>query len=276
VSELLHFAEVAGDAPQVWLAMVHGIFGRGSNLRTLARKIVERRSEWGVFLVDLREHGRSMAMAPPHDIHSAARDLAELAAALGREGRAPVGLIGHSLGGKVVSRAAELLGPELAHLWILDSSPSAKPDAWSEKRDVPLVLRTLEAVVPDVKDRKSFVAALQERGLSAEISRWLAMSFDDERGLFSLDLGSMRSLLESYYLDDVWHLFEDQKLTAEAHFVIGEKSTSLDSADRRRLRELERSTAKVVVHDIDAGHWLHAERPAELAALIAEHLPELE
>jgi pimeloyl-ACP methyl ester carboxylesterase len=59
-------------APDRWLVLTHGIYGAGSNWRSIARKVNERRPEWGVVLVDLRQHGRSEPGPPPHTIAACA------------------------------------------------------------------------------------------------------------------------------------------------------------------------------------------------------------
>src|SRR5205085_6580304 len=60
------------------LLLTHGIYGAGSNWRSIARKLNERRPEWGVVLVDLRQHGRSEPGEPPHTIAACADDLRAL------------------------------------------------------------------------------------------------------------------------------------------------------------------------------------------------------
>src|SRR5436305_214981 len=73
----------AGSAPARWMLFLHGILGSGANWRTFAKQIVAERPSWGAVLVDLRLHGESQqGFGPPHTIAAAARDVAELIAAL--------------------------------------------------------------------------------------------------------------------------------------------------------------------------------------------------
>src|SRR5690606_2906740 len=100
VSARLHHERIAhgGAAPAAWLLLTHGIYGAGGNWRAIARKLVERRPDWGVVLVDLRQHGRSDAGEPPHTLDAAAGDLRALADQLGGS----EAMAGHSFGGTVV------------------------------------------------------------------------------------------------------------------------------------------------------------------------------
>src|SRR5689334_12030746 len=92
-----HHAFVTDPAaqPAQWMLMLHGILGSGGNLRTLARRLVERAPGWGFLLVDLRMHGQSQGAPPPHTIAATAEDLMRLTAQLGL----PIGgVLGHSFG----------------------------------------------------------------------------------------------------------------------------------------------------------------------------------
>ncbi len=274
---MLHYISIASRDARAWILAVHGIFGRGANLRTLARHISQRRPDWGLLLVDLREHGLSQGSLGPHTIATAAADVAELARYLCAEGGAPVAaLMGHSLGGKVVTRAAEQLGTDLRQLWVLDSSPSARPKAFSPPRHVPKVLSMLEELVPIAISRDDFVARVIERGFDRAIASWLAMNYqrDGAGWRFALNLAAMRSLLESYYDDDVWSLYDKRHISAEIHVVVAERSSSIQSSELDRFEVLAPGTNGLEVHGIDTGHWLHAERPEELAELVARHLPQ--
>ena len=44
-----------GQTPDRWMLFLHGILGSGANWRTVARKIVAARPQWGAVLVDLIE-----------------------------------------------------------------------------------------------------------------------------------------------------------------------------------------------------------------------------
>src|SRR5690349_9404578 len=86
-----------GAPPARTLLITHGVLGAGGNWRSVARKVTERSPEWGVLLVDLRQHGRSDRGDPPHTIAACAEDLRALFDEYPIEA-----IAGHSFGGKVV------------------------------------------------------------------------------------------------------------------------------------------------------------------------------
>src|SRR5438128_2263010 len=55
----LAFDRLDGARPRQAIAFLHGILGRGINLRMIAKRFVEALPEWAAWLVDLRGHGRS-------------------------------------------------------------------------------------------------------------------------------------------------------------------------------------------------------------------------
>jgi pimeloyl-ACP methyl ester carboxylesterase len=169
----LHHERIARSdtAPTKWLLLTHGMYGAGSNWRGIARKVNERRPEWGVVLVDLRLHGRSEDGEPPHTIAACAADVRALAETVG----GVAALAGHSLGGKVMLAARQLVAP--LQTWMLDSSPACRPDAESDAdNSVVRVMRDLESLPRTWDRRDQLVTALLARGHDVALAQWLAMS----------------------------------------------------------------------------------------------------
>lgn len=269
----LHHDRIAPDgaAPAAWLLLTHGIYGAGANWRTIARKLVERRPDWGVVLVDLRGHGRSEAGAPPHNLDAAAGDLLALAADLAGESVRIVAMAGHSFGGKVVL-AARARAP-VRQTWMLDASPSARPGAFEDRTNsVALVLELMERLPRTWARREDFVAAVMAAGHEAGLAQWLAMNVVPAAGsglALRLDLEMVRAMLADYFARDLWaEAFAPDGGALE--LIIAERSSTLDEADRARL---DRAPPHVRAHRVDARHWLHIEAPAAVIDLFAAHLP---
>ena len=267
----LHHELVAGGAPRAWMLLTHGIYGSGQNWRGIARKIVTARPEWGVALVDLRQHGRSPAGEPPHTLAACAADLHAKAVELGAKVVA-----GHSFGGKVALVARGLAGEELAQTWMLDASPSAKPDAETDPaNDVSAVLALMERLPKRWAKRDDFVAALVAAGHASSFAQWLAMSMQpptDGRGELALrfDLAALRAMLADYYRVDAWPAAL-APAPGTVELVIADRSRALSAADRTRLATAP--PPHLHAHRIDAGHWLHIDAPAAVVALFAARLP---
>lgn len=252
-----------GDASR-WALFLHGILGSRGNLRSLARAFVSARAGWGAVLVDLRKHGQSQDLDPPHTVEAAANDLREI------DLDAPVGaVIGHSFGGKVALAYAAAAPRELEEVWILDSNPGARPTARGSEATLE-VLSTLEALPRRWPSREAFVERIVEAGRGELLGGWLAMNLEREGDDFELrlDLVAIRALLDDYFARDLWDVFESPPGDTEMHLVIGARSTVLDESDRQRAEEAARRSDRVHVHTLDAGHWLHVEAPDALAALL--------
>ena len=244
--------------------MPHGIFGAGSNWRGIARKLVDRRREWGVVLVDLRLHGRSEAGEPPHTVAACADDLAALIRELGDVHS----LAGHSFGGKTALATRSLV--TLAQTWVLDASPGARPEAIDDPdNSVVRVLDMMARMPPSWPTRDAFVAAVVAEGHSTALAQWLAMNLvaQGDAMVNRLDVAALRSLLVDYYKLDLW---PDVVQGSDLRFVVATAGSSVTPTDRDRLRT---APAHVHVHEITAGHWLHIEAPAAVVELFAAHLP---
>jgi pimeloyl-ACP methyl ester carboxylesterase len=254
-------------APARWLVLTHGIYGAGSNWRSVARKLNERRPEWGVVLVDLRQHGRSEPGSPPHTIAACAGDLRALCGELG----GVEAIAGHSFGGKV-ALATRLAAPGPRQTWVLDASPSARPGAAADPANTVMqVLELMERAPRGWARREDFVASVVRAGHDDGLARWLAMSLQPEPGgtlALRFDFAALREMLASYYATDLWDALEAPG--GDVEVVVAERSPAVSAADRGRLAA---APPHVHVHPVDAGHWLHIEAPAAVVDLLASRLP---
>jgi pimeloyl-ACP methyl ester carboxylesterase len=269
VTAKLHHERIArsDQTPTKWLVMTHGIYGAGSNWRGIARKLTERRPEWGVVLVDLRQHGRSEPGLPPHTIDACADDLRALVTELGDV----TALAGHSFGGKVVLATRALVHVE--QTWMLDSNPGARPSYMTDPRNsVIRVLELMERLPKTWTKRDDFVAAVIAEGHDQGLAQWLAMNVvPDPAGVLTLrlDTAALRELLASYAEIDLWPTLLDPA-HGRVEIVVAERAPVFTPEDRERLVQVP---AHVRAHMLDAGHWLHIDAPGPVVELLATHLP---
>lgn len=252
------------------LLLTHGIYGSGANWRAIARKVHEQRRDWGIVLVDLRQHGRSEPGEPPHTLAACASDLR----ALFDELPAIEAIGGHSFGGKVVLATRALAPPTLRQTWMFDASPSARPGAERDRTNTVIgVLEIMERLPTTWASRDNYIAALSGEGLAQPLAQWLAMNVvpRDDRYVLRLDVKALREMLVDYYARDLWDIAFDPQLPGELHVVIAEQSTTLDADDRNRLASAP--PPHVHVHRIAAGHWLHIEAAANVVELLVRELP---
>jgi pimeloyl-ACP methyl ester carboxylesterase len=256
-----------GATPARWMLVLHGILGSGGNFRTFARRVVEACPDWGMVLVDLRAHGQSLDAPPPFTVAAAAEDLVRLGEARGLDVR---GVLGHSFGGKVALAYAEQRRGQLDELWVLDSTPSARPDGM-QSLGAAAVLRALESLPPELPSRERFFELMLGQGLSRPETEWLAMNVrrDGDVFRFRLDLRQIRDLLVDYLVVDLWRVLEQPDGRRSSHVVIGGRSDTVSPADRARLAALAAKDPTLSVHILEqAGHWVHVDDPDGLFALV--------
>jgi pimeloyl-ACP methyl ester carboxylesterase len=241
-----------GGAPTRHVLVLHGILGMGNNLRALGQAFVREHPSIACVLVDLRMHGRSQGFEPPHDIDACAADLCALESALSL----PVsGVFGHSFGGKVaLAYAAQR--PALDHIALLDSGPFARPDRRGSEHTM-AVLDMLDALPERFESRAAFIA------------EWLAMNLErsDTGYRFRLDVSAIRALLDDYFARDLWRVLATHE--ARIDVVIGRQSNIWDTTERERLTELAQRRARLRIHELDAGHWVHVDDPSGLLGALS-------
>ncbi|MBG8553260.1 alpha/beta fold hydrolase [Hymenobacter guriensis] len=249
----LHYRELGAGRP---LVILHGLFGTLDNWQTLARRWAE---QFRVVVVDLRNHGRS-PHSPEHSYSLMSQDVLALFDQLSL----PVDttLMGHSMGGKVAMRFALDYPERLGRLIVVDIAPR----------------------LSDMRHQDDILAGLNAVDLSTIQSRQQA---DDALALHIPQPGVRQFLLKNLYRREdnsfAWRQ-NLQALTAQmaaigeeitdpdpflkpALFIRGGKSDYISTEDKLYAIPalFPNSQVETVV---DAGHWVHAEKPEEVFALV--------
>ena len=268
----LHTSPVTADGatPDRWALLLHGIYGRGRNWSAVAKQITAVRPEWGFWLTDLRLHGESPGMNPPHTIAAVADDVATTARALSAQGTPLHAVLGHSFGGKVALSLTPALADALDQVWVIDSTPEARtPDgsAWQMLE----IVRALPAPFPS---RAAGIAALEEQGLTTGVATWMSTNLrrTDDGFVWALDFDALELLLRDFFASDLWPLVERPPGHVSLHFVKAHDSSTLGEAACARIERLARETGRVHLHRIAGGHWVNTDNPAAIVALLGEHL----
>jgi len=263
MSVLAHSLVTApGASPQRFVLVLHGILGSRSNWRSLARKLVAERPEWGACLVDLRMHGDSQGFAPTHTVRAAAADLESLDAILPVK---PTAVLGHSFGGKVALAYADDR-PDLQSLVTVDSMPGAQALGRGSEVAVVTMLRELPKAWAS---RKDFVDAVVARGHASGLAQWLAMNVEAEGEGYALrlDLDAIGLLLDDYFAIDLWPVLESPPDGCRVGIVVGGASTVFDEDSLARATRIAEARPETTLEVIaDAGHWVHVEAPDALLA----------
>jgi len=275
---LLASAFVTADASDLrrTIVLLHGIYGRGRNWAAVARSLTARRPEWAAALVDLRLHGASPAFEPPHTVAACAADVGDRLARAD-DWPAPVAaVVGHSFGGKVAlsllaDGAAAPPSQSLSQVWIVDSTPAASEPAGTAWRMLDLV----RALPQRVAKRADAIDGLTAGGIAPDVAAWMASNLRREGDglVWALDWDAMEALLRDFFARDLWPIVEAPPSGVALHFIKATESSRLSEDACARLETIGRATGRVHLHRVEGGHWIHADNPTVVTALLADTLP---
>jgi len=242
--------QTLGDGPP--LLVLHGLFGSGTNWRSIARALADCRR---VHLLDLRNHGQS-PHAPQMDYATLAGDVAAFLAGHGIE-RADV--IGHSMGGKTAMRLAVDEPDKVSRLLVVDIAPAP---SGSDHEPLLDALRALP--VASFSRRAEADAALSRSVPEAPLRAFLLQNLKSgAEGLhWRIDLDAIRGAMPALLASP---LREGETFRGETLFVRGGASQYVREEHLPAIRaHFPHARVETVA---GAGHWVHAEQPdAFLAA----------
>ena len=254
---LLHYLD-QGQGQGRPLVILHGLFGTLDNWQSLARRWA---TEAGlrVISVDLRNHGRSFHSSE-HTYALMAQDVLELFDHL--QLGADTTLMGHSMGGKVAMRLALDHPARLARLIVVDIAPRFSDMAHQDD-----ILAGLQAV--------DFTTCTNRQEADAALARHVS------------NVGTRQFLLKNLYRRDdntfAWRINLEvlaaqlpavgEEITGQAPFlkpalfIRGGKSGYITAEDKLHgIPALFPNSQVATV--VDAGHWVHAEKPEEIFVMV--------
>lgn len=256
----LNTLDTGGDGTP--LVVIHGLFGSADNWRSHIKAWQEGRR---VVAVDLRNHGRS-----PHAQGMAYADMADdVLALLDRLALPRVHLLGHSMGGKVAISLARLAPERVASLIIADIAPVA----YGHDHDSVLAgLRRVAQGRP--ANRREADALLAEHVAEKPVRLFLATNLvrgegEDEGLKLRLGLDEIEAGYESIMREPAGRApFTGPTLVlrgSASHYVADEHLPAVyEALPEARLVTLE------------AGHWLHAEKPEAFREAIDDFIAGVE
>jgi esterase len=268
----LAFDRLSGDHPGQAIAFLHGILGRGMNLRMIARRFIESQPDWAACLVDLRGHGRSPKSSPGTSVEAAASDVVNLAA---REELPLRAIVGHSFGGKVALEVARLGGlPTLDNVVVIDSAPGSTAPLRGGESALD-VIDLLDSLPREFKSKSDFIGAVIATGKSRTLAEWLAGSSldrEDDHVKLSFDLREMRALILDYFNRDLWPVVEHPPAGVNVHLIIAEGASTYSPVDRQRALGIAAESSRVTVDILPGGHWLHVDNSDGVVGKLLEYV----
>lgn len=239
------------------LIVLHGLLGSLDNWMPHAQVWV---AQFQVFLLDLRNHGRS-PHAEEFNYDAMAADVAEF---IRDQNLSAVNLLGHSMGGKVAMRFAQL-HPELTRkLMIADMSPREYPPRYAG------ILDAMHALdLAQFHQRNEVDAALTAAAPDKNIRQFLLKNIGRDAA------GKMRwkpnvAAIRANYHHVRGALPTGVQFPGPALFVRGGTSDYIRDEDIPFLRQLFPRAELETIPGV--GHWLHAEAPERFIQIITNFL----
>lgn len=253
--------------------LAHGILGSRRNWHLFARQLMagrleRRRPDVALLLVDLRGHGDSQHLPPPHTLTACAMDLARL---LDAQATAAVVAAGHSFGAKVVLELARLLPGRVRCAWLLDGplgADTAGLGQTTEHAPIRAVVQALSEIPMPGASRDLPLDVLRDMGYGDRMIGWMSTNLQrtTDGFVWRFDLPTVRALLGDWATRDLWPTLDDAGSDLRVSAVIGGQSDHLGARERGRLEALAARGRLDLTVLPTSGHWLHADDPDGLQA----------
>ena len=227
------------------LFILHGLFGMLDNWHNMARRFSEH---FDVITVDQRNHGQS-PHADTMSFEEMVEDLAELMNHLKIE---KANILGHSMGGKVVMKFADIHPDRIEKLIVVDIAPRNYTSGHTTYFEA---FRTIDFSL--CKSRKDADVALANVEKNSGIRQFLLKNL--ERGDSGYKLKLNIKPIEAFYPKMIDALDFQWLINTPTLFLYGEKSGYITENDMLNIEET--FTEAEFVGIPDAGHWVHAEQP---------------
>ncbi len=247
--------EVQQDAPT--LVLIHGLFGSLDNLAVIRRYF---ENDYRVISIDLPDHGKSYR-SENFSFDDYASSILKTLQSL-NVGK--IVLAGHSLGGKVSMVIASKAPDIIQNLVIMDIAPVA----YSARHEN--VINGLTSVdLATLTSRKDAHVELAKHIVDSGTQSFLLKSlYQTDSGKwnwrFNLDL-----VIRDYAKLSDWP-YSDVMFSGDTLFVKGNQSDYILTEHQPKIvHQFPKATAKIV----NAGHWLHAQKPQTINALLTKFLP---
>ncbi len=240
----LHYRELGEGKPMI---ILHGLFGFSDNWQTHAKRLADY---YHVFLVDLRNHGHS-AWSDEFSYDIMAQDVLELINDYLLE---DVVLVGHSMGGKVAMRLAQLNESVLEKLVVVDMGIKQYP---MHHEHIIAGIRSID--IENITARRQAEEQLSKYIESNGVKQFLLKNiYWKEKGKLAWRMNI--DVLERE-MPEILKALPEGQVHVPTLFLRGELSNYLLDEDFDDIENQFIDSEFVTIPE--AGHWVHAEAPEE-------------
>ena len=251
----LNYKSIGSGFP---LIILHGLLGSLDNWQGIAKQLGEH---FQVFIIDQRNHGRS----PHSDEFSYQILVDDVLEFMKQQGVEQAHFIGHSMGGKAAMHLALEHQDKVAKLIVVDVAPVEYEDRHST------VFKALFAVdLKTIESRQQAEAILKTYLGQDESTIQFLM-----KGLYRDDDNKFQWRFNMQALYDAYNeissgITADKPFEGETLFIKGEKSDYINASNFSEIIDLFPHNQLVEI--AGAGHWVHADNPAEFIRVALKFL----
>jgi esterase len=240
------------------VVILHGLLGSARNWTSIAKELGTTHR---VFALDLRNHGRS----PWADTMSFDEMAGDVAAFIGGHDLSPAGVIGHSLGGKVAMRLALMRADLVERLVVVDVAPVAYSHSFA-----PFVAAMRAVDLAAVQRRADADLQLERAIGDAAIRNFLLQNLVKTDAGFAWRVNLEALAANMPELPGFPRAAEGVAYPGRTLFLAGGRSPYVAAEHRPLIARLFPRAEHAVIEG--AGHWVHAERPAEFLEQVRRFL----
>jgi esterase len=248
-------AEISGDNEASTIIIIHGLFGSTSNWRTVSRELSKSHR---IICLDLRNHGNS----PWHDSMSYTEMAGDVKRFIDDNQITRPSIIGHSMGGKTTMALLQDFELDLAKIFIIDIAPVT----YAHSHDG--FINAMQSLNFDtVKNRNDVDQHLKPFVEEPPIRQFLMQNLHRQSDSYKwrININAIASNMTK-----ILGYGQRKSVDHPVIFISGGQSTYIQPEHHSLIKA---NFPDAVIETIaDAGHWLHAEKPAEFLAIVNKYL----
>ncbi|MGC6367417.1 MAG: alpha/beta fold hydrolase [Candidatus Marinamargulisbacteria bacterium] len=243
-----------GDPSATPIILIHGLFGDGQNLLGLAKGL----TDYFVIMPDCRNHGQSFHhsnMSYP----TMANDIINLMN--NYQCSTPI-VIGHSMGGKI-AMALALQHPNIIQkLVIMDIAPKQYPP-----HHLSIIQALQQLDLASFTSKTEAITALAPSIPNAGLRQFLAKNIARVDGQLCWKI-NLPAIADQYNIISGFPV-QSNNCQISTLFIRGTQSNYIEKNDESNIQKL---FPKSTFIDIEASHWVHAEKPDQTISTIKHFL----